>query len=77
MCILDIVSHLHDPYGMLEDEYIQDIEMALKAQISGETHFEYFVTQIENNQEAVTTKNPYTTGQILSIAYTLVFKVGF
>ena len=77
MCSLDILTHLHVTYGMLKDEDIQSIDTALKAPINGETHFEYFVTHIKGNQEAVATQNPYTIGQILSIAYTLVFKVGF
>ena len=62
---------------MIEDEDIQAIDTSLKALISGETYFEYFVSQIEDNQEAVATQSPYTTGKILSIDYTLVFKVGF
>ena len=74
---LDIPTHLHATYGMLEDEDIQAIDTTLKAPINGETHFKDFVAQIEDNQEAVATQNMYTTGQILSIAYTLVFKVGF
>ena len=50
--------------------------MALKASINGETHFEDFITHIENNQDVMATQNPYTTEQILSIAYTLVFRLG-
>ena len=73
---LDILTHLHNTYVILEDEYIQSIDTALKGLINGETHFEYFFSQIEDNQEAVAIKIPYITKQILSIAFTLVFKVG-
>ena len=62
---------------MLEDEDIQAIETSLKAPINVETHFEDFVAHIKDNQEAVATQKPYTTGKILYIYYTLVFKVGF
>ena len=55
----------------------QAIDTALKVPISGETHFGDFVAQIKDIQEAVSTQNPYTTRKILSIAYTLVFKVCF
>ena len=75
--ILDILTHLHATYDMLKDEDIQAIGMALKAPINGKTYFEDFSAQIKDNQEAAATQNPYTTGQILSIAYTLVFKVVF
>ena len=60
---------------MLEDEGIQAIDTSLKALINGKTHFQYFFAQIKDNKEAGDTQNPYTTGQILSISYTLVFKV--
>ena len=51
------------------------IETALKLLINGNTNFEDFVAQIKDNQEVVATQKPYTTGKILSITYTLVFKV--
>ena len=76
MSSLDILTHLHNTYVILEDEYIQSIDTALKGLINGENHFEYFFSQIEDNQEAVAIKIPYITKQILSIAFTLVFKVG-
>ena len=40
---LDILTHLHATYSMLEDEDIQFIVTSLKATINGETHFEDFV----------------------------------
>ena len=60
--ILYFLIHLHATYDMLKDEYIQAIDTEMKAPINGETHFEYLVTQIEYNQEAVATQNLYTTG---------------
>ena len=50
MLSLDILTHLHATYGMIEDEDIQTVETALKAPINGETHFEDFFAQIEDNQ---------------------------
>ena len=73
---LDILTHLHATYIMLEGEDIQAIDRALKALINGKTHFEDFIAHIKDHQESVTTQNPYTTGKILSIAYTLVLKAG-
>ena len=48
--ILDILTHLHVTYGMLEDGNIQAIDMELKSPINEETHFEDFFAQIKDNQ---------------------------
>ena len=77
VCSLGIIAHLHSTYVVLEDEDIQAIDVALKTPINGETHFGDFKAQIKDNQEVVESQNPYKNGQILSIAYTLVFNVGF
>ena len=74
---LVILTHTNDTYGVLDVEDIQEIGVSLNTPINGETHFIYFIDQVEDNQEAVASNNPYTTGKIFSIAYTLVFKVGF
>ena len=74
---LVILTHLHATYIILEDKYIQAIDLAIKTPINVETHFKNFKAQIEDNQEEVAPQNPNTTEKILSIAYTLVFKVGF
>ena len=76
MCSLDILTRLNVIYSILEYDYIQVIDTALKALINCKTQFKYFFAQIEDNQEAVSTQKTYTTRQILSIAYTLVFNVG-
>ena len=49
MRILDILTHLHATYSMLEDDDTQDIETALKELINVETHFEDFISQIKDN----------------------------
>ena len=74
---LVILTHTNATYGVLDVEDIQEIGVSLNTPINGETHFIYFIDQVEDNQEAVASNNPYTTGKIFSIAYTLVFKVGF
>ena len=53
------------------------MEMALKTPINRETHFGGVVAQIKDNQEAVASQNPNTNKEIVSIAYTLLFKLGF
>ena len=43
---LGILTHLHATYGMIKDEDTQAIDMAVKKQINGEPHFEYFIDHI-------------------------------
>ena len=50
--------------------------MVLKTTINRQTHFKDFVAQIKDNQEAIAKKNIHKQ-KIISITYTLVFKVGF
>ena len=71
------LTHLHANYGMLKYEHIQAIDMELKTPIKRETYLEAFVSHIEDNQESVASKNPYTNKKIISITYNLVFKVSF
>ena len=61
VCSLGILAHLHTMYGMLKDEDIQAIYVALNTPIKGETHFKHFMAQIKDNQEAVASQNPYKT----------------
>ena len=49
----------------------------MKADISGDTIFEDLVDQIEDNVDAVALQNPYTSAQIVSIAFTIVDRSGF
>ena len=46
---LDILTHLHDTYKILEYEDIQAMEMALKTPINRETHFGDVVAQVKDN----------------------------
>ena len=48
----------------------------MREPISGETLFEEFVEKIEWNQEAVAVQNPYSTAQIVSMAYANIKKFG-
>ena len=52
MC-LTLLTHLHSEYGRLTSHDIGDIDKRMKTPISGETEFETFVQQIEDEQEAV------------------------
>ena len=66
---LDILTHLITEYNKLEEEDVQDIYWQTKEPISKETLFETFVEKNEWNQEAVAVQNPYSTAQIVSMAY--------
>ena len=74
---LTLLTRLHSKYGRLTSQYIDEIDKRMKSPISGETEFEAFVQQIENEQEAVALQNPYTDTQILTIAENLIESNGF
>ena len=69
---LSILTHLWTTYGSLKEEDVQDFDKKLKTAISADTCFEYFVAQIEDNTDAVSTQNPFSPAKIVSIAYTIV-----
>ena len=62
---------------MLKEEDVQDFNKKLKTAIFADTCYEDFVAQIENNTDAVSSHNLYSSVQILSIAYTIVNVTGF
>ena len=74
---LQILTHLWTEYGEISEDDVRANDSALKREITGETHFEELVAQVEDHQEAVAVQNPYTAAQILSIAYNLVKDTGF
>ena len=74
---LTILTHLWTTYGSLKEEDVQDFDKALKTAISANTCFKDFVTQIEDNTDAVISQNPYSPAQIMSITYTIVNATGF
>ena len=69
---LTLLTHLHSEYGRLTIQDIDDIDKRTKTPIRGETGFETFVQHIEDGQEAVALKNPYTDTQIVNIAENLI-----
>ena len=71
------MTHLWTTYGSLKEEDVQDFDKALKTAISADTCFEDFVSQIEDNTDAVSFQNPYSPAQIVSIAYTIINSTGF
>ena len=73
---LDILSHLWNMYGVLQDCEVQENDVRMKKPISAETLFEEFVVQIETEVDAVATQVPYTRQQIVSIAFTMVENSG-
>ena len=74
---LTILTHLWTTYGLLKEEDIQDFDKSLKTAISADTCFEDFIDQIEDNTDAISSQNPYSPAQIVSIAYTIVNTTGF
>ena len=74
---LTILTHLWTTYGLLKEEDVQDFNKKLKTAIFADTCYEDFVAQIENNTDAVSSHNLYSSVQILSIAYTIVNVTGF
>ena len=74
---LSILTHLCTMYGSPKEEDVQDFDKNLKTSISANTCFEDFVAQIKDNTDAVSTQNPYSPAQIVSIAYTIVNATGF
>ena len=69
---LTLLTHLHSEYRRLTSQDIDEIDKQMKSQISRETEFEAFVQQIEDRQEDVALKNPYTDIQIVTIAKNLI-----
>ena len=49
----------------------------MKREITGETHFEYLVQQIEDCVDNVASQNPYTPAQTVSIGFKIMDKCGF
>ena len=74
---LEILTHLWTTYGELSEDDARLNDLALKHKISGETHFESLVAQVEDHVEAVAVPNPYIPAQILLIAFNLVKDTGY
>ena len=74
---LTILTHLWTEYGTLTEDMVQANDKKLREPISGETHFEELLMQIEDAQEVVAIQNPYTPAQIISIAFTLIQQTGY
>ena len=74
---LEILTHLWTEYGEISEDHVRSNDGALKREITGETHFETLVAQVEDHVEAVAIQNPYTPAQILTIAYNLVKDTGY
>ena len=69
---LTLLTHLHRKYGRLTSQDIDEINKRMKSQISRDTAFEVFVKKIEDRQEAVALKKPYTDIQIVTIVKNLI-----
>ena len=72
-----ILKHLWIEYGEISKDDVRLNDVALKREISRETHFESLVAQVDDHVEAVKIQNPYTPAQIFSIAFTFVNDTGY
>ena len=73
---LDILTHLWNRYGVLQDFEEQENDLRMKQPITAETLFDDFVEQIETAVDGVATQITYTREQIVSIAFTSVENAG-
>ena len=57
---LKIYNHLIEEYGELLNDKMQKNDALMKSEITGETHFEDLVQQIEDCVNNAASQNPYT-----------------
>ena len=74
---LDIYNHLIEEYGELSDDEMQENDALTKREITGETHFEDLLQQIEDCVENVASQNPYTPAHTVSMGFNIIDKCGF
>ena len=73
--IRTILTHLFDNYGNITPLKVKDNDTKMRATWDPNSPFDCLIKQIEDGQDyADDGGQPYTTKQLLHIAYTLVFK---
>ena len=75
--IRNLLTHLFDNYGNITQLELEDNDTKMRALWDPNSPFDCLVQQLEDGQDyADDGGQPYTTDQLLRIAYTLVFKTG-
>ena len=75
--IRNLLTHLFDNYGNITQLELEDNDTKMRALWDPNSPFDCLVQQLEDGQDyADDGGQPYTTNQLLRIAYTLVFKTG-
>ena len=74
---LDLLQHLLQAYGRITEHALSTNDTKFKTPMDPSQPFESFITQLEDSIEYAAAGNaPYTTPQVLTTAYTLVFNTG-
>ena len=75
--IRHLLTHLFENYGNITQLELEDNDTKMRSLWDPNSPFDCLVQQLENGQDyANDSGQPYTTDQLLRIAYTLVFKTG-
>ena len=75
--IRNLLTHLFENYGNITQLELEDNDTKMRALWDPNSPFDCLVQQLEDGQDyADDGGQPYTTDQLLCIAYTLVFKTG-
>ena len=73
----DIIQHLHDTHASISLQDLNKNDECLKKPCNPNLPFETLVDQIENAVDfAAAGKAPYSTIQIMNVAYNLIFSIG-
>ena len=75
--ICNLLAHLFENYGNITQLELEDNDTKMRSLWDPNSPFDCLVQQLEDGQDyADDGGQPYTTDQLLRIAYTLVFKTG-
>ena len=75
--IRNLLTHLFENYGNITQLELEDNDTKMRSLWDPNSPFDCLVQQLEDGQDyADDSGQPYTTDQLLRIAYTLVFKTG-
>ena len=75
--ICNLRTHLFENYGNITQLELEDNDTKMRSLWDPNSPFDCLVQQLEDGQDyADDNSQPYTTDQLLRIAYTLVFKTG-
>jgi hypothetical protein len=74
---LMMLKHLYDSYARISEGDLEENDARMKADYDVNQPIEVLIDQIDDTVDmAAAAENPYTPEQVVTIAYTLVFKTG-